>query len=63
MNLNIPEIMTRKEVAALLHISKGTLLNHVHNGKIEAFRIGNTFRFTREAVTEFIQNSVYSSCC
>lgn len=55
----IPAIMTRKELSELLHISKGTLLRLIHDGKIEAFQIGNSFRFTKDSILEFIANSTH----
>ena len=57
----IPAIMTRKELSELLHISKGTLLRLIHDGKIEAFQIGNSFRFTKEAVEEFVERSTFNT--
>jgi excisionase family DNA binding protein len=47
------EILTTDEVAKHLRISKRTLLREVHDGKIEAFRVGKALRFTREAVAEY----------
>ena len=55
----IPAIMTRKEASELLKISKGTILKLIHEGKLDAFMIGNNYRLTRGAIEDFIQNSIY----
>jgi excisionase family DNA binding protein len=54
MYKNIPEIMTFKECQQLLKIGKNTLLNLIHNGELDAFKIGNRWKITQEAVVEFI---------
>lgn len=56
----IPAIMTRKEASELLHISKNSILKLIHDGKIDAFMIGNGYRITRTAIEDFINNSLYS---
>ena len=54
MYRNIPEIMTFKECQQLLKIGKNTLLDLIHNGELDAFKIGNRWKITKEAVAEFI---------
>ena len=56
MYKNIPEIMTFKECQQLLKIGKNTLLDLIHNGELDAFKIGNRWKITKEAVVEFIKN-------
>ena len=56
MYKNIPEIMTFKECQQLLKIGKNTLLDLIHNGELDAFKIGNRWKITKEAVVEFIQH-------
>ena len=56
MYRNIPEIMTFKECQQLLKIGKNTLLDLIHNGELDAFKIGNRWKITKEAVVEFIQH-------
>lgn len=44
------EFKTRKEAAALLHISMATLDNYTSQGLIEASRIGSRILYSREAI-------------
>lgn len=56
MYLNIPEIMTFNECKNILKIGKNTLLDLIHNGELDAFRVGNRWKITRESVEEFIRH-------
>ena len=56
MYRNIPEIMTFKECQQLLKIGKNTLLDLIHNGELDAFKIGNRWKITKEAVSDFINH-------
>ena len=56
MYKNIPEIMTFKECQQLLKIGKNTLLNLIHNGELDAFKIGNRWKITQETVVEFVKH-------
>jgi excisionase family DNA binding protein len=49
------EVLNTNEVAELLRVSKRTLLREVEEGKLEAFRVGKSLRFTREAIQEYIK--------
>jgi len=44
------KIMTVKEVAEHLHISRLTIYKMVKNGRMPAFRIGTDYRFDAEAI-------------
>ena len=52
----VPEIMTFNECRSLLKVGKNTLLNLLHNGDIEAFRIGNRWKIPKNAVMEYIKH-------
>lgn len=52
----IPPIMTRKEAQEILRVSKGTILKLIQSGELEAFRINNSYRITRENLIEYIKN-------
>jgi excisionase family DNA binding protein len=54
MYLNIPEIMTFNECKEILKVGKNTLLDLIHNGELDAFKVGNRWKITRESVEEFI---------
>ena len=56
MYLNIPEIMTFNECKEVLKVGKNTLLDLIHNREIEAFKIGNRWKITRESVEEFVRH-------
>lgn len=51
---HVPDIMTFRECQNVLKVGKNTLLNLIHNGDIEAFRIGNRWKIPREAIIEYI---------
>jgi excisionase family DNA binding protein len=52
----VPEkLLTAKEVADRLSISRVTLWRLARDGKIEAHRIGKQLRFDREEVEAFIK--------
>ena len=52
----VPDILTFKECQNLLKIGKNTLLVLIHQGDIEAFKIGNRWKIPKQAVLEFICN-------
>jgi len=51
----VPDIMTFKECQKLLKIGKNTLLNLIHSGSIDAFKIGNRWRITKDSVIEYLK--------
>lgn len=59
MYINVPIVMTRKECQEILHISKHSMLELIHSGKIDSFTVKGKFMITREALSDFIRNSQY----
>ena len=53
---NMPCIMTFKECQAILKVGKNTLLNLIHSGQLQAFRIGHRWKISRDALIEYINN-------
>lgn len=53
---HVPDIMTFKECQNVLKVGKNTLLNLIHDGSIEAFRIGNRWKIPKDAVLEYIKH-------
>lgn len=53
---NVPDIMTFKECKDTLKIGKNTLLDLIHDGQIEAFKIGNRWKIPREALISYLQH-------
>ena len=51
----IPDIMTFKECQKLLKVGKNTLLDLIHSGEIDAFRIGNRWKITKDSIVEYIK--------
>lgn len=51
----IPEVMTFKECKELLKVGKNTLLDWIHTGQIQAFKVGSRWKITKQSVIEFIQ--------
>lgn len=58
---NIPPIMTRKDLQDILKISKNTALELLQTKQIDYFMIKGRYRVTREALIQFIENSIYFS--
>ena len=46
---------TTDEVMKILHVTKRTLYNYIKGGQIKAVKIGRSWRFTEEAVKEFLE--------
>lgn len=51
----IPEIMTLKECQQILKVGKNTMLELLHEGQIEGFKIGNRWKIPKESLVEFIK--------
>lgn len=52
---NTKDILTLKDLQALLNIGKNTALRLVHDGEIEGFKVGHVWRVTRESVALYIK--------
>ncbi|BBH22612.1 hypothetical protein Back11_39570 [Paenibacillus baekrokdamisoli] len=48
------EIITIEELAAILRIGMNSAYKLVHSGEISSFRVNNSHRIQRSAVTDFI---------
>ena len=53
---DIPYIMTFKQCQEVLKVGKNTLLDLIHTGQLQAFRVGNRWKITRDALIEYINN-------
>ena len=49
------DILTLKELQELLHIGKNTALRLVQSGEIEAFRVGDQWRITKDSIIKYIK--------
>ena len=50
----IEEILTIREVADYLKVTQRTLYRLVQEGKLPAFKVGNSWRFRREDLNQWI---------
>lgn len=55
MYRNIPDIMTTQECRKLLEIGKNTILDLIHSGELDAFKIGRRWKIPKEAVIEYLK--------
>lgn len=46
-----------KDVAKILHVSKDTVRRIVHEGSLNAYKIGSQLKFTAEDVEVYLENS------
>lgn len=58
MNINIPEMLSAKEVSEILKIGYVKTLDLMKYGKIPSIKLGNTYRTSREALTDWINESL-----
>ena len=49
------EILNVKDVAKILRVSERTVQREVEVGKLEAFRVGKSLRFTTEAIERYMR--------
>ena len=53
--------LTVAEVAALMRVSKMTVYRLVHNGELQAVRVGRSFRVHAKAVHDMLENSYFDA--
>lgn len=58
MNINIPEMLSAKEVSEILKIGYVKTLDLMKYRKIPSIKLGNTYRTSREALTDWINESL-----
>jgi excisionase family DNA binding protein len=51
--------LTVAEVAQTMRVSKMTVYRLVHNGELEAVRVGRSFRVPEPAVDEYLKKSYF----
>jgi excisionase family DNA binding protein len=52
-----PTIMTLEEVARFLRLNKSTVYRMAREGTLPAWKLGNVWRFKKEAIEEWIASS------
>ena len=51
---NISDILTFNECKQLLKVGKNTILDLLHRGQIEAFKIGNRWKIPKDNILEYL---------
>ncbi|MBR7132804.1 MAG: helix-turn-helix domain-containing protein [Clostridia bacterium] len=51
---NISDILTFNECKQLLKVGKNTMLDLLHSGQIEAFKIGNRWKIPKDNILEYL---------
>ena len=52
------EIYSNNEVAKKLGISPKTIINHINNGNLVAFRIGKLYKIAKYNLIEFLEKNI-----
>ncbi|MBK5216714.1 MAG: helix-turn-helix domain-containing protein [Propionibacteriales bacterium] len=60
MSSNV-KFLTVAEVAAQMRVSKMTVYRLVHNGELEALRVGRSFRVPEDAVEAYLTKSYFQA--
>lgn len=55
------KFLTVAEVAAQMRVSKMTVYRLVHNGELEAIRVGRSFRVPEQAVEAYLSKSYFQA--
>ena len=48
------------EVSKLLKVTVSTIKRYINQGKLSAFKVGNSWRITKDDINEFIAKNRYS---
>lgn len=57
MKSTIPEVLTPKDVGAILALSRNSVYELFHTKDFPAFRVGNQFRVRREKLYEWMDRT------
>lgn len=55
--MNADEILTVQEVADYLKVKAATVRRWIREGKLQAYRFGNSWRISRGQLTEFMEKN------
>ena len=53
---NYDDILTVAEVMDILYVGKNTVYRLLNEGELKGFRIGRTWKITRDSLTSFIMH-------
>lgn len=51
---NLPDVLSVKQVSALIHVCEKTVYKLIHDKQLFAIRIGKSFRIPKQALLSFI---------
>ena len=51
-----PDLLTRRQVQELLHVSKNTILKMIHEGELPAIVVAGSYRIEKRNIIEYIQD-------
>lgn len=51
----LDEVLTLKECQQILKVGKNTMLDLIHDGIIDAFKIGSRWKIKKETVVDFLK--------
>lgn len=57
LNTSIPDVLTPKEAAKILHVGRSTMYQLLAKGDIRSFKIGTKILIPKSFLQEFIANS------
>lgn len=55
------KIYTLGEIMELLKVTRRTLYNHINEGKLDAFKVGDRWRVTEESLKKYLTQNVTKS--
>lgn len=55
------QIYSTVEVAKKLGLSPKTIINHINNGNLTAFRIGKLYKVTKYNLIEFLEKNIFEN--
>lgn len=55
------KIYTLGEIMELLKVTRRTLYNHINEGKLDAFKVGDRWRVTEESLKKYLTQNATKS--
>lgn len=52
-----PDVLSLKDVARYIHVSKDTVRNECIRGNLKHLRLGRLYKITKEQLIEFLENT------
>jgi excisionase family DNA binding protein len=57
ISMELPLVLRVEDLTQILSIGRNTAYELVRSGKIKSFRIGRSYRITRDAIAEYLAQS------